>query len=240
MRSRLLRGCGVCRRTAFCVAGAVIAWPRWAPCCGHVYCVAMVCVVVLHFVSQALSLHGHGGCCIAVAFIAWPQCVSSRHILCCGHCRCVATVGAVLRSRLLRGRGVCHRAAFCVVGAVIAWPRWALCCGCVCCLTAVCVVVSRSGLLCGHRGCRVAVAFVMWLRCVSSCHVVSWLRLLCDRGGCLLAMLCRGRDGWGHGGLLRERVCPSARRPIECSNWAAKEEVSKKQTKRKHTSRAGG
>jgi hypothetical protein len=40
--------------------------------------------------------------------------------------------------------------------------------------------------------------------------------------------------------LLRERVCLSARRPIECGTWAAKEEVSKKKAKRKHRSRLAG
>jgi hypothetical protein len=180
LRSRLLRGRGVCRRATFCVAGAVVAWPRWASCCGRVCCMAAVCVVTPHFVLRALSLRGHGGHRVAVTFVASPRCVLPRR------------------------------------------------------------VVSRSGLLRGRRGRRVAVAFVAWPRCVSSRRVVSWSRLLRDRGGCLLAILCRGRDGWGHGRLLRERVCPSARRPIECSNWAAKEEVSKKQTKRKRTSRAGG
>jgi hypothetical protein len=139
----------------------------------------MVCVVVPHFVSRALSLRGHSGCRVAVAFVASLQCVSS--------CRIMSQL------RLLRG-------------------------------------------CCGHH---VAVAFVVWPQCVSSCHVVSRSQLLCDCGGCLLTMLCHGCDGWGHGGLLRERMCPSARRPIECSNWAAKEEVSKNQTKRKCTSRAG-
>jgi hypothetical protein len=33
--------------------------------------------------------------------------------------------------------------------------------------------------------------------------------------------------------LLRERVCLSARRPIEHSTWAAKEEVSKEKSKEK-------
>jgi hypothetical protein len=180
LRSRLLRGHGVCHRTAFCVAGTVVAWPWWASCCGRVCCMAAVCVVMPHFVLRALSLHGRGGRHVEVTFVASPRCVSSRRVM------------------------------------------------------------SRSGLLRGRRGHCVAVAFVAWPRCVSSRRVVSRSWLLHDRGGCLLAMLCCSHDGWGHGGLLRERVCPSARRPIECNNWAAKEEVSKKQTKRKCTNRAGG
>jgi hypothetical protein len=82
-----------CRCDAFCVTGAVVAWPQWALC--HV---ATVGVITLHFVSQALSLHGCGRHRVAVAFVVWPQWVSS----CC----------VVLRSGLLHGRGGCHRATW--------------------------------------------------------------------------------------------------------------------------------
>ena len=47
----------------------------------------------------------------------------------------------------------------------------------------------------------------------------------------LLSTHRRGR-WWGHGGPLRERVCPSVRRVVECSDSAAKEEVSKKERKK--------
>ena len=118
--------------------------------------------------SWALLLRGRGGRRVAVAFIAWPWCVSSHRILCCGCCRCVATVGVVLRSRLLRHRGVCRRVASCrgrgccvgVVGVVLrshllrghgVCRRAVLCRGCGCCVIAVgvflpyCVAVAMGG-----------------------------------------------------------------------------------------------
>ncbi len=49
----------------------------------------------------------------------------------------------------------------------------------------------------------------------------------------IIVVIMSSLQWWGHGGLLRKRVCLSARRPIEHSNWAAKEEVSKKTNKEK-------
>src|SRR6266851_3288577 len=48
-----------------------------------------------------------------------------------------------------------------------------------------------------------------------------------------LGSSCRCCQWWGHGGPLRERVCPSARMLIECGDWAEKEEVSNKTNKEK-------
>src|SRR6266851_8187708 len=81
------------------------------------------------------------------------------------------------------------------------------------------------------------------LRCISPaksrdhCMYHGSSSAACSGGNMSLWLLCCCCQWWGYGGLLRERVCPSARRLIEHGNWAAKEEVSKKQTKRKHTSR---
>ena len=83
--------CGGHRCAAFCVAGAIVAWPWWVLCC-----MAMVGVIVLCFVLQVLLLRGRSGHCIVVAFVAWLQWVS----LCC----------VALQSGLLRGCSGCCRA----------------------------------------------------------------------------------------------------------------------------------
>jgi hypothetical protein len=103
-QSRLLRGHSVCHRATFCVAGAVVAWPRWASYCGHVCWMAAVCVVTLHFVLRVLSLRGHSGHHVVVVFVASPRCVLS-------HCM-------MSRSGLLHGRRG-HRVAV----AFVAWPQ---------------------------------------------------------------------------------------------------------------------
>jgi hypothetical protein len=63
---------------AFCVVGAVVVWPQWASCCGHVCCVAVVGVVML--------------CCLVGAVIVWLQWASHR----------VAVVGVVALHFVLR------------------------------------------------------------------------------------------------------------------------------------------
>ena len=59
----------------FVLHGAVVAWPWWVSCCGHVCCMAAVCVIMPHIVLRVLSLHSCGGRHVAVAFVAWLQCV---------------------------------------------------------------------------------------------------------------------------------------------------------------------
>jgi hypothetical protein len=62
----VLCGHGGCHYAAFCVAGAVVAWPWWVSCCGRVCCMAVVGVVA--------------PCCVAVGVVAWSQWVSSHHV----------------------------------------------------------------------------------------------------------------------------------------------------------------
>src|SRR6266851_7450072 len=76
-----LHGHGGCRRATFCVVGAVVAWPQWVLCCGHICCMAAVGVVMPHFVLWALSLHGHGGRRVVAAFVVQPWWVSSHHVV---------------------------------------------------------------------------------------------------------------------------------------------------------------
>ncbi len=117
---------------AFCVTGVVVAWPRWASCCGHVCCVATVGVIT--------------PCCVTVGVVAWSWALSSHHVLYCGHYHCTAfcvagtiiTLCFVLRALLMHGHGG-HR----VVVVFVVWPRWVL---------SRCVV-SWSGLLRGCGGC---------------------------------------------------------------------------------------
>ena len=89
----------------------------------------MVGVVVLHFVSRALLLHGHSGC-----RVMWPWWASCH----------VAMVGVVALHFVswvpsLRGRG-----GRCVAVMFVVWPRW----------VSLRRVVSQLGLLRGCGGCH--------------------------------------------------------------------------------------
>jgi hypothetical protein len=93
--------------------GHCVTLPRWVSShcvlyCGCHSCMAVVGVVVLRFVLQALLLRGCSG--RRVALLWW---VSLRCILCHRHCRCMAMVGVMLWSHLLHGHGGCHHTVLC-------------------------------------------------------------------------------------------------------------------------------
>jgi hypothetical protein len=80
--------------------GHCVMWLQWALCCVATVGITLHCILCHRHHScvaiVGVMLRGHGGCHVAVTFVAWPWWVLSRHI--------------VSWSGLLCGHGGCHHA----------------------------------------------------------------------------------------------------------------------------------
>jgi len=173
-----------------------------------------------------------------------------RCILCRGRCRhahvlsrrrghCMAVMGIVLWSRLLCGRGGCCRAV--------------LCCGRGCCAASPCVAPRASHCVWCHRRSTACGAAGIPLCVVSWVFHCVWCRgrfhhmwrrghpTVCDAAGVPPHAISRSQLvhrtvlwPWWPSSQSSRLVVPSARRVVrERGDWTAREEISRKQKKRK-------